>query len=99
MAKKYTLTPAVWLIRDEAGVKFHIQNDDYFGTIATILHLIKHNIKKDGLTNAAVLKKTLYNMESDLLFLQKNYRITPRLHSKPRTRNKKTSPKGRLKSQ
>ncbi len=99
MAGKYRITPTFWLIRDEAGVKFHIESGDYFGTIATILRLLRENIKKDTRFQSAAFKKTLKNLENDLAFLQTNYRIEPKSQSKPRIKNKKMMPKGRLNSQ
>jgi hypothetical protein len=91
--KKYQIKTLTWLIRDEASVKFHIASDDYFGTIATILNLIRQEIKKGRSVNQAALDKTWKNLENDLMFLQKNYQI------KPKTKNKKISPKGKLNSQ
>lgn len=99
MPKKYRITPTLRLLKDEASVKFHIQSDDYFGTIAAVLNLLKQQIKKDGRTDAAVLNKTLKNLETDLLFLQKNYKIKVRPQISPRAKNKKSKPKGRLRSQ
>lgn len=93
MTKKYQITPLVWLVRDEASVKFHVTNDDYFGTIATILSLIKQQIKKSGAQDAATLNKIFQNLEKDLLYLQKNYQINPR------SKKKKITPKGKLISQ
>ena len=93
MTKKYQIKPTVRLVKDEASVKFHVASDDYFGTMATILSLLKQQIKKNDGPRTAVLKKTLRNLEKDLLFLQKNYQI------KPKTKNKNITPKGRLKSQ
>jgi hypothetical protein len=93
MPKKYKITPLIWCVKDEASTKFHIKNNDYFGTIATVLSLIKQQIKKDDVKNAAALEKTLKNLETDLLFLQKNYQINPKI------RNKNMTPKGKLKSQ
>lgn len=92
MPKKYQISPIFWLIRDEAGTKFHIKSGDYFGTIATILSLLKQKINNNG-AGSAVINKTLKNLEKDLLFLQKNYQI------KPKIKNKNKTPKGRLKSQ
>jgi hypothetical protein len=91
--KKYQIKPLVWLVRDEASVKFHVASDDYFGTIATILSLLKQQIKKDDPHHTAALEKTWHNLEKDLLFLQKNYQI------KLKIRNKNITPKGRLISQ
>jgi len=81
--KKYKITPLTWLIKDEASVKFHVQSDDYFGTLATILSLIKQQIKKDGRPKADALI-SLDNLEKDLLLLQKKYYIeqrAPQLHT------------------
>lgn len=91
--KNYQIKPVTLIIHDEASVKFHVKNDDYFGTIATILSLIKQDYKKPGITNRAQALKTLGQLEKDLLFLQRNYQI------KAKTNQKKTTPKGRLQSQ
>ena len=91
--KKYRIKPLFWLVKDESSVKFHIVCDDYFGTIATVLSLVKQQIKKSDGPRTVALKKTLNNVEKDLLFLQKNYQI------KPKTKNKKSRPKGKLNNQ
>lgn len=90
MPKKYQIKPLVWAVRDEASVKFHVENNDYFGTIAAILSLIKQELKKDDRTNAVTFSKILKNIEEELLFLQKNY------HINPNSKKKKTTPKGKL---
>lgn len=92
-SKKYQLKHLYWLVKDEAEVKFHVKNNDYFGTIATILDLIKQQIKNDTDKNDAVFQKIFSDLETDLMFLQKNYQI------KPKTKNKNNKPKGKLKSQ
>ena len=54
------------------SVEFHIKSDDYFGTLATVLDLIKQQIfsdKKSKLKDAIELKVL------ELLYLQKNYQI------------------------
>lgn len=91
--KKYRIKPLLWLVKDEASVKFHVASDDYFGTIATVLSLVKQQIKKNSGARTTILKKTLDNVEHDLLFLQKNYQINPK------TKKKKMRPKGKLNSQ
>ncbi len=55
------------------NLKFHIIINDYFGTLATILSLIRQNIKnkENNRFNMNILKKT----EDNLIFLQKNYKI------------------------
>ncbi len=93
MAKKYEINPLVWVVRDEASVKFHVKNNDYFGTIASILSLIKQELKKDDCANAAIFKKILKNLEEELLFLQNNY------HINPNSKKRKSTPKGKLMSQ
>ena len=97
--KKYKITPLIRLIKDEAGVKFHIKSDDYFGTIATVLSLLKQQIKKNGVKNAALFRKTFSDLENDLLFLQKNYQISCRGQINPKTKNKNKTPNGKLRSQ
>ena len=91
--KKYQVEPLNWLIKDEKGVKFHVKNKDYFGTIATLLSLIKQQIKNDADPKDVVFQKIFSNLEADLMFLQKNYQINPK------TKNKNNKPKGKLKSQ
>lgn len=52
------------------SLKFHIESNDYFGTLATILSLMKQtpeNINKHI--------KSLNKLEKDLLFLQREYKI------------------------
>lgn len=102
MPRKYQISATSWLIRDEASVKFHIESGDYFGTIATVLNLLKQKIKKDSCNNKAILQKTLKNLEKDLIFLQKNYQINLKsslAYNKPRTKKKNIIPKGRLTNQ
>ena len=94
--KKYKITPLVRCVKDEKSVKFHVKSNDYFGTIAAVLSLIKEDIKKGGGPNAARLEKTLKNLEKDLMFLQKNYRID---QIRPRMKNINIKPKGRPTSQ
>lgn len=54
----------------QKSIKFHIESDDYFGTLATVLSLI-------GQTPEHINKhiKTLSRVEKDLIFLQNNYKI------------------------
>lgn len=53
-------------------VESHIKSDDYFGTLATVLDLIKQQVfggKKSK------LKDAIESKVSELLYLQKNYQI------------------------
>ncbi len=85
--KKYKInkkTPL--LIKDEASVIFHVKKKDYFGTMATILSLIKESLKKDNYKNISEIEKTLKNLERDLVFLQENFEINKKLN---KTKDKK----------
>lgn len=53
----------------QKSVKFHVESDDYFGTLATILGLLRQT------SNIGKGNKILKRLEKDLMFLQKNYRI------------------------
>lgn len=101
MPKRYSIKKIVWCVKDEDSVKFHVASDDYFGTIATVISLLKQQSKKDGLKKTAILDKAFQNLEKDLMFLQKNYQICPRpaAQTKPSAKNKNKTPKGRLRSQ
>lgn len=57
-------------MNDLDGLKFHIKSNDYFGTLATILSLIRQSIEKREV-NIETLKK----VERELMYLQKNYKI------------------------
>lgn len=52
------------------SVKFHIKSNDYFGTLATIISMVKqqpNNIKDN--------QDILDDVEKQLIFLQHNYKI------------------------
>lgn len=94
MNKKYSITKQILLVSDPKSVRFHLLQDDYFGTIATILSLIKQRLPKEK-----EIAETLNNLENDLVFLQKSYTIakrqnkkkeikTPRQAKKPVIKNK-----------
>ncbi len=92
MTRKYKIKKLFWLVKDEASTRFHVEQDDYFGTIATILSLLKQKLQKNPTDNPD-FQETLKRLEEDLLWLQKNYQI------KPRIRKKNKIPKGKEKSQ
>lgn len=52
------------------SVKFHIKYEDYFGTLATVLSLIKQTPEH---INDHI--KSLNKIEKDLMFLQREYKI------------------------
>ncbi len=54
----------------------HIEKDDYFGTLATVLNMARQTLEKD----MRVPKKNwhiklLQSLERDLAYLQKEYKI------------------------
>lgn len=74
---------SVWVVHDqEEGqikrLQHHIKGNDYFGTLATILDLMDQITDKkiDELVEWKKEKRAnIKKLKSDLLYLQKNYRI------------------------
>lgn len=97
LPKKYHINPSVKILRDVNSVKFHVDNDDYFGTAATLVHLLQEQlaeqIKKAPAGEKNLINKAFKNLEKDLILLQKNYYIKTKKKA-----NHKTA-KGKLKSQ
>lgn len=56
------------------SVEFHIKNNDYFGTLATVLSLIRQTIEDNRSDEVNI--KILINLEKDLLLLQKSFIIS-----------------------
>jgi hypothetical protein len=57
---------------NQAGLQFHIEENDYFGTLATVLDLVSQDLRKKGhLRNA----ETLLSLRDGLIYLQSEYRI------------------------
>lgn len=52
------------------SLKFHIKSNDYFGTLATIISLIKQDLEFNFCFNKYI--EVLNSVEKDLIFLQKN---------------------------
>ncbi|MFA6994872.1 MAG: hypothetical protein WC249_00470 [Patescibacteria group bacterium] len=99
MPKRYKINSLPRLVKDESSTKFHVANNDYFGTIATVLSLLKQQITKNDTENYDLLQKTFLNLENDFLFLQNNYQINNRTQSRPKTKNKNNKPNGKLNNQ
>ncbi len=78
MLKKYIINKNIDLLRDKETVDFHIKQDDYFGTLSTIVELINQD---HVLENKKELKKILNNLKQDLLYLQKNFEINKKTRS------------------
>ncbi len=96
-SKNYQLKPTVRILKDAASVKFHVENNDYFGTAATLVALIRQQlsvqIKKAPARDRDLIDKAFKNLEHDLLHLQDNYQI------KASQKKNQKEAKGRLKSQ
>ena len=72
MKNNYQINNNFYLLRDKESVNFHVKKDDYFGTLATIIELLKQD---EVLENKKELKKILNQLKKDLLYLQKNFTI------------------------
>lgn len=57
---------------NKKNIEFHIKSDDYFGTLATVLDLLKQNLNP---FNQKQEKKTLESKVEELMYLQKKYKI------------------------
>ncbi|MDD3285641.1 MAG: hypothetical protein PHG95_03350 [Patescibacteria group bacterium] len=93
----YNLSKKRRLLKDAGSVKFHVDNNDYFGTAATLISLIEKRldseIKKAPANERHLIKKAFRNLRDDLMLLQNNYHIRAN-----KLKSQKTD-KGRLKSQ
>ncbi len=72
MTKKYLIKTTVLKVRDKKSVNWHIKQNDYFGTLATIVNLINQDYI---LNNKKELQKILKSLGKDLNYLQKNFII------------------------
>ena len=57
---------------NEASLQFHIEQNDYFGTLATVLDLVSQDLRKKGHHGNA---ERLLRLRDRLMHLQKGYRI------------------------
>ena len=91
---KYQLKIKNYILSDIKGVKFHLKSSDYFGTLASILSIIKEKIEENySKSEKKIILEILKNVTEDCLYLQNNYSII--------AKNKKKSqrPKGIVKNQ
>jgi hypothetical protein len=59
---------------DQKSLDFHIEQNDYFGAVATILDFLRQDLQRSGHDRHA---KTLASLRDDLMHLQEEYRIEP----------------------
>ena len=57
---------------NEASLQFHIKENDYFGTLATLLDLIRQDLDRREYRRHAA---TLANLCDELMYLQRSHRI------------------------
>jgi hypothetical protein len=57
---------------NEASLQFHIKENDYFGTLATVLDLVSQDLRQKGHCSNA---ETLDGLRDRLMYLQQGYRI------------------------
>ena len=56
----------------DASIQFHIENNDYFGTLATVIDLVSQDLQKNGHNrNAEILQR----LRDNLVYLQRSHRI------------------------
>jgi hypothetical protein len=58
---------------DTEGIEFHIAQNDYFGTLATVLDLMGQAFEKRGVKGEDV--DLLRSLRDELLYLQENHTI------------------------
>lgn len=75
MNKKYNISKNYLTIKDKKSVNWHIEQNDYFGTLATIINLLNQDCILD---DRYKLKKILKSLDKDLRYLQKNFIIKKR---------------------
>jgi hypothetical protein len=56
----------------ERSLQFHIEKNDYFGTLATVLDLVRQDLDRRGYNPHA---GTLSRLRDDLIYLQRSHRI------------------------
>lgn len=59
----------------EQIIKSHINHDDYFATLAMAIDMLART-EESRIKQATLNKKILKKLKADLLFLQKNFKIT-----------------------
>jgi hypothetical protein len=56
----------------ESSIQFHIEKNDFFGTLATVIDLVSQDLQKNGQNrNAEILQR----LRDNLVYLQRSHRI------------------------
>jgi len=72
MNNNYKINNSFAFIFDRQSVNFHAKNNDYFGTLATIMELLNQD---EIIENKKELKRILKSLKKDLIYLQKDFLI------------------------
>ncbi|MFZ4648577.1 MAG: hypothetical protein ACOYMB_02990 [Patescibacteria group bacterium] len=88
MSNQYQIAWPNWLVRDQKSVQFHVDANDYFGTLAAIINLLEQKPELIGHPALAEVKK-------DLMILQKDYTIVSSPESE-KMKKQNRIPKGKL---
>lgn len=62
----------------QQNLEFHVKSEDYFGTLATVLHTLQQITTKSKQEADIIYErcdKQLRDLKNDLLWLQANYRV------------------------
>jgi hypothetical protein len=59
-------------MNEEASLQFHIEENDFFGTVATVLDLVSQDLQRKGHRSNA---EALGHLRDRLMYLQQGYRI------------------------
>lgn len=68
---------------EKASLQFHIQQNDYFGTLATVLDLVRQDLDRRGYHSHAVI---LSGLREELIYLRQSHQIEKIQDSEPKTR-------------
>jgi hypothetical protein len=71
------------------SIQFHVDSGDYFGTLGTVLDLLRQDIEQAGCGRRGLdAAKLLEEVREDLLYLQEEYRIMRRLPAAKRLQSR-----------
>ena len=70
--ERFYLPRGILQSMNEENLQFHIEANDYFGTLATVLDLLRQDLDRRGYKPHA---GTLSRLRDDLVYLQRSHRI------------------------
>jgi len=66
---------------DPEKIQFHVESDDYFATLATVLNIHAEQLENPKWGKGIDHPEKLRGLMDDLMFLQENYKIVRRAES------------------